>query len=139
MTFSVILVFLIQSVLLYLGNKNFALNAYKKIGIIEMYYPKRYVKPSRLIKRQFKLKYNKMLKFYYYELLIADLFILMFVLNSLIFATSNFNFVLAKYLFALTFYAELLNAIVSFLITVYYNLKVKCLICDKSKRPKKKP
>ena len=138
-TFQIFLAFLALSILLYVDTKTFTLNVYKKIGVIDIYYPKRYVSPSKLIKKQFKLKYNKMLRFYYYELFVANFYILLFAINSFVFAIKGFNPTVAGYLLLFTFSLSLLNTIISILVGIYYKSKIKYLFCDKSIKQKKKP
>ena len=67
----------------------------KEVGVIWKLYPKSYIIPSKLMRKQFKLEKKEMLKFYYYQLYVVNGCIITSFLYVLLFVLSDFNISLA--------------------------------------------
>lgn len=70
----------------------------KEVGVIWKLYPQRYIMPSRGMRKQFKLEKKDILKFYYYQLYVANGCLLVLCSYVLIFVLSNFNIDLMYFL-----------------------------------------
>ena len=75
----------------------------QQIGYSSRYYPKRYILPSRKMRRLFGLKKKEIPKWCYYQFFISFVYIGVFVVNTSLFMLPYNNF-LPRKLFMIIFY-----------------------------------
>ena len=97
----------------------------KEVGVIWRLYPEKYIMPSRVMRKQFKLEKKEILKFYYYQLYVLNGCLFTLIAYMLIFVLSGFDIDL---MFDLIF---LFNCVM--LLDIFI-LEIKTLIYKKMKR-----
>lgn len=85
MAFEFIFFYLGATVLSYMDCRNSAVGMIKEIGINSRYYPKHYIIPKRWMKNLFHIKQRAIPRYLYFELLLSLFFLILGLLNIVIF------------------------------------------------------
>lgn len=91
MNTKIILMFLAISVLSFFNCKNSTIEMIKEIGINSRYYPKRYVVVHRGLRKTFRIKQSRIPRYLYFELIIAIVFAVLGLINSVIACFFHFD------------------------------------------------
>lgn len=97
----------------------------KELGVIWALYPDKYIVPSRSIRKQFKLEKKEILKFYYYQLYIANGCLLWYIFILLLLLLSDLNFNLTFNINVFIFFLVFVDIIIIEAKTSFYRKLAK--------------
>ena len=83
----------------YMANIKGARYFIKNVGIVWKYYPKQYTIPPFWVRKQLKIKRKEILKYCCFQVYVANGYIILLFINSLIFTLSGFNYYIGLILF----------------------------------------
>ena len=109
--YKIILVFGIYSFMGWYACTNTIKKIIKKIGIHRKYYPQNYIMPHRKIRKIFHLKKQEIPKWCCFELYMSFVYIMLFVISTLIFLFSNDKPLVGLVLFGIYVIITFLDAI----------------------------
>lgn len=85
MDFNVILGFWLMAILTSVSYKNLAVGMIEEIGINQRYYPHKYIKPKKWIKKLFKIKRGMIPRYLYFDLFLSIIFAILGPINTIIY------------------------------------------------------